>query len=334
MFKVQFDSNLEDFDDAIRHIPRAEFLKHLDQIGSSPIDIPSANAVPKILQAMELFSGQRVLHAGAGCGYLAAVMSAHGALVETLEYDRVKVDIARKCAETLRLPNLKIHIGDSPSSLQGSPHFDLILVCQPPLYKPDAFFELVRSGTRMIGLEGKDMHHRELVEYSLRGPGKPLRTVINCINCSRDTGEILIDAGILDHRTLSTAQGEAEAHEIPLIEVVRKVVDCEPGKLYALIASQRGTPLCNFDNLIASADPALFHRFPRAFLEHYRLIPLSMRNDVLSVATSDPDASYEDIKRAFPAYQIEFKLVTPIDFTRLWGSTEIMLQGQELHLLD
>lgn len=333
MFKVQFGSQLEDFADAVARVPRAEFLQYSDEIGPAPYDIPSASAVPKILQAMELQSGLRVLHAGAGCGYLAAVMAAHGAFVDTIEADPKRVAIAKKCIAKLKLSHVKVHTGECPACLTEPAHFDLILISKPPVEHADPFFS-VTHGARVIGLEGEEIHQRELVEYTFSAPDKATRKVINCVDCSRDTGEILVDAGLLSRQKLDNARAEAESRELPLIDIVRRMVTGDPEKLYTLIASQRGIPLCDIDELMTSADHSLFHRFPSKFLEHYRLIPLRIDDDILSVATSDPDASREDISRAFPQYQIAFKLVTPNDFTRLWSSTEIMLQGQKLHLFD
>jgi protein-L-isoaspartate(D-aspartate) O-methyltransferase len=106
--------------------------------------------VALMADALELDSEDRVLEIGTGSGYAAAVLSRIVSKVYTVErYSRLAEEaIARFCM--LGYDNIKVMVGDGTKGWPEEAPFDGIQVTAGAPEVPQAFFEQLRSGGKLV----------------------------------------------------------------------------------------------------------------------------------------------------------------------------------------
>ena len=166
------DSLDPDLRDALLRVPRHLFVPHQLAIAAYqdtplPIGFDKTISQPFIgalmLDLLELRRGQRVLEVGTGLGWQAAVMSALGARVWSVE-------IVEEFAEGARLRlaaenhDVEIRVGDGSRGWSEHAPFDRILVTAAAPAPPPALVKQLAPGGRMvIPLGGRDVQQLSVV---------------------------------------------------------------------------------------------------------------------------------------------------------------------------
>ena len=109
-------------------------------------------------------------------------------------------------------------------------------------------------------------------------------------------------------------------------------LNLEDTELYHRLAQQSGIPFATVDELLAEVQPRLMEGFSRSFLDSHHLLPIRLDENILQVATDDPDSAVSDILHMHGCEQVNKVLVTPGDFKRLWTTLELSLQGDARQL--
>ncbi|HYE27491.1 MAG TPA: protein-L-isoaspartate(D-aspartate) O-methyltransferase [Allosphingosinicella sp.] len=163
---------------ALLRVPRHLYVPHQLAVAAYqdtplPIGFDKTISQPFIgalmIDLLQLAPGQRVLEVGTGLGWQAAVMSALGARVWSVE-------IVEEFAEGARLRlaseghDIEIRVGDGSRGWIDHAPFDRILVTAAAAAPPPALGEQLAAGGRMvIPMGGKDIQQLSIVTKSSGG---------------------------------------------------------------------------------------------------------------------------------------------------------------------
>lgn len=106
----------------------------------------------KLLQAVQIKAGDRVLDVGSGTGYIAALMSHMGAQVTALENDETLSEIASDLLSGD--DHIKIVKGDFEKGATSEGPFDVIFLGGAIEQQPSALFDQMAEDGRMIAVVG------------------------------------------------------------------------------------------------------------------------------------------------------------------------------------
>ncbi len=310
---------------AIDNTPRKQFVTSSNDISIVGHSIPSESIVQQILQNLELSTEYKLLHVGSGSGYLTAIVSLMVKQVITIEKNHTLAKLAKSNFSKLKLENIQIVIGDAGHEIPEQSPFNIIIISTPGI-KAQQLLRQLAPGGQLIAIEGKSGHSLQLVKYSINKNKQCQRKELGIVNFSGYSGKL----NIVDKEILTKAREIARKKNTPVIEQVRQLIKLEDIELYSSLAKQHNITLAKADKLLQEADPKVFSRFSRAFLDHHRLIPLSDKNHCLKVVTTDPEASTNDFRTVYPDHVIEKILVTPTGYHRLWSSLELSLDGRSI----
>lgn len=165
---------------AMEAVPRHYFLEpgmapqaYID--ASLPIGYHQTISQPYIVARMiEVLRGgaqgklQRVLEIGTGCGYQAAVLAQVADEVYSIERIRPLHEQARGNLRPLRIPNLRLHYGDGMLGLPQCGPFDGIILAAAGLDVPQALFDQMAIGGRLVAPVGGREQRLKLVVRTKR----------------------------------------------------------------------------------------------------------------------------------------------------------------------
>ncbi len=165
---------------ALEKVPRHYFLEpglapqaYVD--ASLPIGYHQTISQPYIVARMievmrEGFSGKqaRVLEIGTGCGYQAAVLAEVADEVYSIERIRPLHELARSNLRPLRIPNLRLHYGDGMLGLPECGPFDGIILAAAGLDVPQALFDQMAIGGRLVAPVGTHEQRLKLIVRTRR----------------------------------------------------------------------------------------------------------------------------------------------------------------------
>ncbi len=165
---------------AMESVPRHYFLEsglapqaYID--ASLPIGYHQTISQPYIVARMiEVLRGgvqgklQRVLEIGTGCGYQAAVLAQVANEVYSIERIRPLHEQARSNLRPLRIPNLRLHYGDGMLGLPQCGPFDGIILAAAGLDVPQALFDQMSIGGRLVAPVGNQQQRLKLVVRTKR----------------------------------------------------------------------------------------------------------------------------------------------------------------------
>jgi protein-L-isoaspartate(D-aspartate) O-methyltransferase len=145
--------------EAMRSVPRHEFVpeEFRDRAyDDSPLPIGEGQTIsqPYIVAAMlehlELKPTDRVLEVGTGSGYATALLSVLCAEVFSIERHAALAVVAEERLRRLGFTNVRLRVGDGSLGWSEYAPFDAILVSAAAAEVPQALFDQLREGGRMI----------------------------------------------------------------------------------------------------------------------------------------------------------------------------------------
>ena len=128
---------------------------------------------------------------------------------------------------------------------------------------------------------------------------------------ARSFGQVLIDLGFIDEEQLELLREEQEQRQNELIGQIGISMNMITEEQVAqALAEQHGMQVVAVSDL--TIPPEVLKHLTEPMANLYRVIPLSFRNDVLTVATADPQNIHVfDELRNFLGYQIRAVVTTP-----------------------
>ncbi len=316
---------------ALSAVPRAAFIASADlRRLMSGRSIPSPAAVRQILQWLSPLNPKtRALVVGSGSGYLPAVLRQLVGRLDVIEKDASIADIARKNWRKARTAPIAITVGDGQQGVPEQAPFDLI-VCTCEIADTSELIKQLAPDGSLYTLEGDEPMMPNLASYRPKGASGASRMQLGPVNFSRDTGDILIDLDYIDQAQLQEARDEALRKREPVINVVRRRLRVDDTEFYRNIATQRGLPFMQADELLNDLDVSLFRRFSKTFLDNQRQIPVRADGDALLVISDNPDASLDDLARMHGSGRLRMALVTPTSFKRVWSALELTQRSKQM----
>ena len=128
---------------------------------------------------------------------------------------------------------------------------------------------------------------------------------------ARSFGQVLIDLGFIDEEQLELLREEQEQRPNELLgQIAIGMGYVTEEQVAQALAEQGGLQVVAVSDL--TIPPEVLQHLTEPMANLYRVIPLSFRNDVLTVATADPqNISVIDELRNFLGYQIRIVVTTP-----------------------
>jgi type IV pilus assembly protein PilB len=314
---------------AIHKVPRDAFLPHEDRhlqlmVGRS---MPAPSVTARMLKALEIHPGARVLQVGTGSGYVAAVLSRLAAEVYTIERVASLVDLARNSFASLGYDNIHVQCGNGFLGWPGKAPFDAILISATSgEVTPELKRQLVLGG-QMVLIEGDRRAQQQLVKLVRTGVDQLARMDLGPVKFVSEVWDILVEMGVASSDLVTRARDVAERTGRRIDEVLRELAPVSEADIFRALAVRHGMKYGDVEELAQDLDPALFEKVPRAFLQHNRLLPLSRKGNVIRVATCRPEVAATPLLQAFPGCRINLYLVTPTSFRRLWATLDLMMAG-------
>ena len=155
---------------------------------------------------------------------------------------------------------------------------------------------------------------------------------------ARSFGQILVDLGFIDDEQLELLRGEQSQRPNELLgQIAISMNMVTEEQVTQALAEQFGLQVVNVSDLTIPPETLQLMTEPMAKL--YRIIPLNFRNDVLTIATAEPQKiTVLDELRNFLGYQIRTVVTTPKEIevaleryyaTDQGESVESIIQGME-----
>ncbi len=111
-------------------------------------------ALAKLVQLAETEAGDNVLHVGCGTGYATALIASLCNTVIAIDEDQAFVDAARANIAHLAIANAKIHKAAHASGWSAAQPYDAILIDGRVPAVPQALFQQLRNGGRLVAVVG------------------------------------------------------------------------------------------------------------------------------------------------------------------------------------
>ena len=164
---------------AIESVPRASFVPS-DQVAvaysDEPIRIPHGQVttqpslVARMLEALALEGGERVLEVGTGYGFQTALLAQLAAEVVSLERFADLADAARRNLERQGVTGVEVHVADGSAGCPERAPFEAIVVSAAFTSVPQPLAEQLREGGRLVQPVGPGGHD-EVVLFERRPGG-------------------------------------------------------------------------------------------------------------------------------------------------------------------
>ena len=144
---------------AINNVPRhffldSAFVNQAYEDKAFPISVGQTISQPYTVayqsQLLQTKPFDKVLEIGTGSGYQAAVLSALGTMVYTIERQRQLFDEQREFTYLRNLPNIKFFFGDGFEGLPSYAPFDKVIVTAAAPFIPHKLIEQMKVGGQMV----------------------------------------------------------------------------------------------------------------------------------------------------------------------------------------
>lgn len=135
--------------------------------------------VARILEEAGLDGDERVLDVGTGSGYQAAVLAQLARDVHSIERIPELAEQARRNLEAAGIRNVDVHVGDGSRGLEEHAPYDAIVVAAAAPALPQALYEQLTPGGRLVVPVGR--RHGQRLEVIVRSPEGP--AVVRSVPC-------------------------------------------------------------------------------------------------------------------------------------------------------
>ena len=108
----------------------------------------------RVLQDIKLKPTDNVLEIGTGSGYMAALMASLAKQVTTIEIEPALVELARANLHRAQIKNVDVVLDDGSNVKAIGGTFDVIVLSGSVSHVPDALFEKLNEGGRLIAFVG------------------------------------------------------------------------------------------------------------------------------------------------------------------------------------
>ncbi len=172
--RMMVDSQLRTFDvndipllDAMDSVPRELFvipgredLAYMDKDilvseGAERRFMLSPMNLGRMIQALGIEAGDRVLDVASGRGYAAAVFSELGATVTALESDEALATAARQSLAAAGAAQVSVEVGPLDQGSAKNAPYDAILINGAVDLRPDALLQQLAEGGRLVCVKGR-----------------------------------------------------------------------------------------------------------------------------------------------------------------------------------
>ena len=309
---------------AIQSIDRKQFISSDRDVSIVGHSIPTIDIAKKILSGLDVLPAKKILQIGVGSGYMPALLSQCADQVFCIEKTPSLVAIARQNFEKLKLSNIMVFNRDGSLFPVEPGPYDAIVVSTPTIKNKTSLLNELSENGQLICLEYSENNLLVLARYQRIELNDFSRTELGLVDFSKSKSDALVELGLATNEQLQEAKIYAKNNKSLLIDELRKLLKISDIDLYRSIAGKSGLHLLgNVEHLLKIIQPDLFDSCSRAFLDHNHMIPLYIENNILKLATYDPDVTLDDIQLMFPEHSIEKILVTPTDFHRLWSAIDL-----------
>ena len=135
--------------------------------------------VARIVEALAIRPGERVLDVGTGSGYQAAVLAALGTDVVTIERIPELADQARASLAAAGYDGVEVVVGDGTLGMPDRAPFDAIAVAAAAPEMPETLYDQLRPRGRLVVPVGGPVTQR--LEVIVRSPEGP--AVVHSVPC-------------------------------------------------------------------------------------------------------------------------------------------------------
>ncbi|MDZ7791935.1 MAG: protein-L-isoaspartate O-methyltransferase [Xanthomonadales bacterium] len=149
--------------DAMREVPREDFAPaDYRRMAFSDLRIPLPHGQVmmkpieegRMLQALEIQPGHRVLEIGTGSGFTAACLAHMGASVLTIDIVEELAERARRRFERLSIDGIEVRHADALGDFDPGEAFDAVVVTGSAAEVPDRFRQWLKPGGRLFAVRG------------------------------------------------------------------------------------------------------------------------------------------------------------------------------------
>lgn len=159
---------------ALLAVPRHVFVpprERAESYHNHPLPIGQRQTISQpymvgwLVDALRVRAGMRVLEIGTGCGYQAAVLTAAGAEVWSIEIRPRLAERARETLSALGLGSIHLRTGDGAMGWPEAAPFDGIVLTAAPLEVPAALFEQLTPSGVLVAPVGPVRDVQALLRY-------------------------------------------------------------------------------------------------------------------------------------------------------------------------
>lgn len=254
--------------EALLAVSRNDFVTGSDLIPSiTGHSIPREETVGHILSIIpEITPADIVMHVGGGSGYLAAVLSQLAHRVIYIEKNPDVAESARARFFRLGMNNVDVLAEPAESGFELDQPCDFVL-CTTFMADRNTLADYLLEGGNLICLEGKAGPVPSMAMYVKRTDKLERVRTLGWVGFNRNSGQILIDLGMVDEQVLAKAKVEAAVENCRVLDVLRRNMNIEETDLYRSLAQQREMTFADADDLLPTLKVELFRGFSRTFLD-------------------------------------------------------------------
>ncbi|HMP18569.1 MAG TPA: ATPase, T2SS/T4P/T4SS family, partial [Gemmatales bacterium] len=139
----------------------------------------------------------------------------------------------------------------------------------------------------------------------------PVKKQINTSGGGKKLGQVLIDLGLLEEEQLWEVLNEArENAQLPGQAAVARGLVTEE-QLYQALAEQSGMKLVNMSEIKFQAEAV--EKLPETMASVYKVVPIALKDNVLTVAISDPNQlpALDDLRNFIGVKEVNAMLASP-----------------------
>ena len=136
-------------------------------------------------------------------------------------------------------------------------------------------------------------------------------------------GDALVEMGLVEREIVERAVRVAQDRGVPMGDVLLDDEVVDEADLYIIFAQQVDREFARADDLLVKIDPKVVASASRDYLEAHLALPLRVDNGKLLAATCVPTLQLPELGLTVRANTVEYVVVTPTDFTRLWSQMNL-----------